>query len=38
MRTELQQALAREQTFQEFLAYLMDPQRARESEPPSDRP
>jgi ribosomal protein L16 Arg81 hydroxylase len=37
MRAELQQILAREQTFQDFLAYLVDPQRARSAEPPAEQ-
>jgi ribosomal protein L16 Arg81 hydroxylase len=38
MRDQLQQVLAREETFQEFLAYLADPQRARSVDPPADQP
>jgi 50S ribosomal protein L16 3-hydroxylase len=38
MRAQLQQVLARDETFQEFLAYLVDPQRARSVEPPADQP
>lgn len=38
MRAQLQQVLAQEQTFQEFLAYLVDPTRARSLEPPADHP
>jgi ribosomal protein L16 Arg81 hydroxylase len=34
MRVHLQQTLAREETFQAFLAYLTDPQRARGVEDP----
>jgi hypothetical protein len=38
MRAQLQQVLAEEQTFQAFLGYLMDPQRARSIESPADHP
>jgi hypothetical protein len=38
MRTQLQQVLAEEQTFQAFLAYLGDPKRARSIESPADQP
>jgi ribosomal protein L16 Arg81 hydroxylase len=38
MRAQLQQILAREETFQAFLAYLVDPQRARGADPPANQP
>jgi hypothetical protein len=38
MRAQLQQVLAQEQTFQEFLAYLVNPTRAQSLEPPADQP
>jgi 50S ribosomal protein L16 3-hydroxylase len=38
MRAQLQQVLAQDQTWQAFRAYLVDPQRARSSEPPADHP
>jgi 50S ribosomal protein L16 3-hydroxylase len=38
MRAQLQQVLSRDETFQEFLAYLVDPQRARSVEPPAGQP
>jgi hypothetical protein len=38
MRAQLQQVLAQEQTCQEFLTYLVDPQRAWSLEPPTDHP
>lgn len=36
MRAQLQHILAQDQTFQEFLAYLVDPQRAHSLEHPAD--
>jgi 50S ribosomal protein L16 3-hydroxylase len=38
MRAQLQHVLAQEQTFQEFLAYLVDPKQARNIEGPADHP
>jgi 50S ribosomal protein L16 3-hydroxylase len=38
MRAQLQHVLAQDQTFEEFLAYLVDPKRARSIEPPADHP
>jgi 50S ribosomal protein L16 3-hydroxylase len=38
MRAQLHAVLAHEQTWQEFLAYLVDPQRARSGESPASHP
>jgi ribosomal protein L16 Arg81 hydroxylase len=38
MRAQLNSVLAQEQTFQEFMAYLVDPQRSRRIESPADHP
>jgi hypothetical protein len=38
LRAQLQQVLAQDQTFEAFLAYLVDPQRAHGIDPPSDPP